>query len=50
MSIIKPVKGKHPEIADDCFIADNATIVGEVKIGSSVAYGLMLWLEAMFIL
>lgn len=33
MPIIKPVNGKSPEIADDCYIAENATIVGEVTIG-----------------
>lgn len=34
MSIIKSVEGKHPQIADDCYIAENATIVGEVTIGT----------------
>ena len=33
MKIIKPVNGKHPQISNDCFIAENATIVGEVFIG-----------------
>lgn len=33
MKIIKAVNGKHPQIAADCFIAENATIVGEVEIG-----------------
>jgi len=33
MPIIKPVNGKHPQIPDDCFIAENATIVGEVTMG-----------------
>ena len=33
MKIIKPVRGKYPKISEDCFIADNATIVGEVTIG-----------------
>jgi len=33
MPIIKSVNGKHPQIADDCYIAENATIVGEVTIG-----------------
>ncbi len=42
MSIIKPVNGKHPEIADDCFIAENATIVGEVKIGKQCS----VWFNA----
>jgi carbonic anhydrase/acetyltransferase-like protein (isoleucine patch superfamily) len=33
MSIILPVKGVHPQIGNDGFIAPNATIVGDVKIG-----------------
>ena len=33
MAVIKPVKGKHPQIPTDCFIAENATIVGEVSFG-----------------
>lgn len=33
MPIIKPVKGKRPQIPEDCFIAENATIVGDVSIG-----------------
>ena len=34
MPIIKPVKGIHPIIPEDCYIAENATIVGEVIIGN----------------
>ncbi len=34
MPIIKPVKGKHPQIPEDCYVAENATIVGEVTMGS----------------
>ncbi len=30
----KSINGKSPQIQDDCFIAENATIVGEVVIGS----------------
>ncbi len=33
MKIIKPVRGKHPQIPEDCFIAENATIVGDVVMG-----------------
>lgn len=32
--IIKPVNGKHPYIPEDCFIAENATIVGDVTLGN----------------
>ncbi|NNK59868.1 MAG: gamma carbonic anhydrase family protein [Flavobacteriaceae bacterium] len=42
MPIIKPVNGKHPEIAKDCYIAENATIVGEVFIGSQCS----IWFNA----
>lgn len=31
--IIKKVNGKEPQFGDDCFIADNATIVGDVQMG-----------------
>ena len=33
MPLILPVKGISPEWQNDCFIAENATIVGDVKIG-----------------
>jgi carbonic anhydrase/acetyltransferase-like protein (isoleucine patch superfamily) len=33
MAVIKPVNGKHPQIPADCFVAENATIVGEVSFG-----------------
>ena len=42
MPIIKPVKGKHPRILDDCYIADNATIVGDVTIGQQCS----IWFNA----
>lgn len=35
MKIIKAVNGKFPQIPDDCFVAENATIVGEVSLGTS---------------
>ena len=31
--LIKSVRGKHPKIGEDCFIAENATLVGEVVLG-----------------
>ncbi|HMW38708.1 MAG: gamma carbonic anhydrase family protein [Saprospiraceae bacterium] len=34
MPLILSVRGYHPVIASDCFIAENATIVGDVVIGS----------------
>ena len=33
MPIISPVKGKYPQIDQSCFIAENATIVGDVVLG-----------------
>jgi carbonic anhydrase/acetyltransferase-like protein (isoleucine patch superfamily) len=33
MALIKSVRGFTPEIGKDCFLADNATIIGDVKIG-----------------
>lgn len=33
MALIKSVRGFTPEIGKDCFLADNATIIGDVVIG-----------------
>lgn len=33
MAIIRSVRGFTPEIGNDCFLADNAVIVGDVKMG-----------------
>ena len=40
--IIKPVNGKSPKIPTDCFIAENATIVGEVDMGTQCS----VWFNA----
>lgn len=42
MPIIKPVNGKHPIIPDNCYIADNATIVGDVVMGNECS----VWFNA----
>ena len=34
MAVVLTVRGFHPVIADNCFVAENATIVGEVKMGN----------------
>lgn len=34
MPLIKSVRGKYPVIPEDCFIAENATIVGDVVMGN----------------
>ena len=33
MALLKPVRGLHPQFGDNCWFADNATIVGEVVLG-----------------
>ncbi len=35
MALVLPVRGITPEIGENCFLADNATIVGEVKMGAN---------------
>jgi carbonic anhydrase/acetyltransferase-like protein (isoleucine patch superfamily) len=44
MPLILPFAGKLPQIAPDAFIADNATIIGDVTIGSgaSIWFGCVL--------
>lgn len=42
MPVILPVKGKSPVFGADCFIAPNATIAGEVTMGS----GCSVWFNA----
>ena len=42
MPIIKPVNGKSPQIPEDCYIAENATIVGEVTMGNQCS----VWFNA----
>ena len=40
--IIKEVRGKSPQIPEDCFIAENATIVGDVILGEQCS----VWFNA----
>lgn len=42
MALIKSVRGFTPEIGEGCFLADNATIVGDTKIGE----GCSIWFNA----
>jgi len=42
MPIIKPVNGISPKIPDDCYIAENATIVGDVQLGNQCS----IWFNA----
>ncbi|PHQ61457.1 MAG: gamma carbonic anhydrase family protein [Maribacter sp.] len=40
--ILKTINGKTPQIGKDCFIAENATIVGEVSMGDQCS----VWFNA----
>lgn len=42
MPVILPVKGIHPTFGDNCFIAENATIVGDVVMGDECS----VWFQA----
>lgn len=42
MSLILPVRDKFPQIPTDCFVAENATIVGDVVIGEKCS----VWFNA----
>jgi carbonic anhydrase/acetyltransferase-like protein (isoleucine patch superfamily) len=42
MALIKPVKGIHPKIGNDCYLADNSTIVGDVIMGDQCS----IWFNA----
>ena len=35
MALIKSVRGFTPKLGKDCFLADNATIIGEVHLGNN---------------
>ena len=38
MALIKEVNGKKPQFGKDCFIAENATIVGDVVCGNQCSF------------
>lgn len=40
--LIKSVNGKVPQLPEDCYVAENATIVGDVSIGNSCS----IWFNA----
>lgn len=42
MALIKSVRGFHPQIPSDCYLADNATIIGEVSMGNNCS----VWFSA----
>lgn len=44
MALIKEVNGKSPQCGEDCFLAENATIIGDVQMGDqcSIWYGAVI--------
>lgn len=42
MALVKPLRGFTPVIGEECFLADNATIVGDVVIGDQCS----IWFNA----
>ncbi|MCE3279010.1 MAG: Carbonic anhydrase/acetyltransferase isoleucine patch superfamily-like protein [Bacteroidetes bacterium] len=42
MALIKPVKGIHPQFGNDCYLAENSTIVGDVIMGDQCS----VWFNA----
>ena len=42
MALIKPVNGVHPKIGDKCYLAENATVVGDVVMGDECS----IWFNA----
>jgi len=42
MPVILPVKGVYPTLAEKCFVAENATIIGDVVIGRNCS----VWFNA----
>lgn len=42
MALIKEVRGKSPNIPNDCYVAENATIIGDVTFGDNCS----VWFNA----
>src|SRR3954462_14104969 len=42
MALLKPVKGIHPKFGNDCYLAENATVVGDVIMGDQCS----IWFNA----
>ncbi len=42
MALIKKVKGHSPQFGEDCYLADNATVIGEVTMGKECS----VWFQA----
>ena len=42
MALVKSIKGKSPQWGENCYMAENATIVGDVTMGNRCS----LWFNA----
>lgn len=42
MGLIKAVRGHYPSFGDDCFVAENATVIGDVVMGDHCS----IWYQA----
>lgn len=42
MALILPVKGKLPQMGENCYVAENATIIGDVVMGNDCS----VWFQA----
>ncbi len=42
MALLKPVTGISPQFGDDCFLAENCTIIGDVQMGDQCS----IWFSA----
>jgi carbonic anhydrase/acetyltransferase-like protein (isoleucine patch superfamily) len=42
MALVKTVRGKTPEFGDNCFLAENATVLGDVTMGEDCS----VWFQA----
>jgi carbonic anhydrase/acetyltransferase-like protein (isoleucine patch superfamily) len=42
MALVKSIKGKTPELGENCYIAENATLVGDIKMGENCS----VWFNA----
>jgi carbonic anhydrase/acetyltransferase-like protein (isoleucine patch superfamily) len=42
MALIKSVNGNHPKFGNNCFLAENSTIVGDVEMGDECS----IWFNA----
>ncbi len=42
MALIKPIRGIHPTFGANCYLADNATIIGDVVMGDNCS----VWFQA----